>query len=385
MAGENDDTIGGDLQTAITELTQSGEQHGQEDSQKSGGEVATFDGATGKEITTDKGGGASGEVARDESGRFAPRTPAQQIPADQKSTEVAATKPGQPAPAQQQTAQQQLPASRAPISWKPATREMWNKLPVEVQAEVIRREREVDNALRTSADSRKFMEGFQQMVAPFEMHFRAEGVNAMQAVDHMLQLGAQMRAGSPTTKANIIATLVRQHGVDINLLDQVLTAQLRGGPAPQDNPILQQLDQRLKPLTDFMAQMQGMQQQSQQRTTQQAEQTLEEFLADPANEFVADVADDMADLLDMASRRGQKMSLQDAYSRATLLHPEIAAILAQRQLTQQATQQTEAARKAQQASASPASAGAPSQGGGNEESDDIRSAVVASVNQLSRR
>ena len=77
----------------------------------------------------------------------------------------------------------------------------------------------------------------------------------------------------------------------------------------------------------FMQQMQENQKYQEQQGQQVVNQTVQEFATDPKNEFYRDVAGDMADILEMASNRGRNMSLQDAYSSACQLHPEVSKIL----------------------------------------------------------
>lgn len=127
---------------------------------------------------------------------------------------------------------------------------------------------------------------------------------------------------------------------------------------------------------------QGEFQQNQQRTMQQQ---IDDFFNDPANEFANDVRDDMADLLEVASRRGQQMTLQQAYERATMLHPTISQIVERRRLAAAAAQQNAAAQRAAQAGASLPSGGAPQQSGNEHVGDDIRSALEAAMNRTAGR
>lgn len=311
---------------------------------------------------------------RDESGKFAPSVAAKP---EEKPEDAPIPSPAPP------------PGDRAPVSWKPAIREKWKALPAEVQQEVLRRERETDQVLNESAQARRMVSEFQQITSPYEMFFRQEGVNALQATDNLMRTAAALRTSAPPQKAQLVADMIMQFGVDTNLLDQMLTARIQGGQGrqqPQYDPGLAQLlDQRLQPIQQFMTEIQQRRMEQQNMTLSQAQTELDMFLNDPANEFAQDVRQDMADLLELSARRGQTMSLQDAYSRATLAHPQIGSIMTQRRLTQAASQQSEAAKRAKNASASLPSGGAPSQGDEEEQGDDIRSALVASVRQHASR
>lgn len=75
---------------------------------------------------------------------------------------------------------------------------------------------------------------------------------------------------------------------------------------------------------------QQAQQQAQQRVTETANNEVDAFSKDAKNEFYRDVREDMADLLDLAAKRGYEMTLKDAYDRACAARPDIAGVIAAR-------------------------------------------------------
>lgn len=312
--------------------------------------------------------------ARDDSGKFTPKEPAR----DEKSLET------EVAP---KTAELQSVSSKPPVSWKPEEREGWEKLDPRHQAAIIRRERETSNALTQSSQAREFSAAMQQALTPYMHMIQAEGSDPVRAVGALFQTAAVLRTAPPMQKANLIAELIMTHQVDPSLLDTVLSAKFRGQPSSDDpmSHLMAQFDQKLQPIQEQLRSFQQREQMQHQQVEQQAESTLGAFMGDPANEFAADVAEDMADLLDLATKRGLTLSLQDAYKRATLAHPTISQIMERRMLKGGAAQQSAAASRARQASASVTDSGAPSQvveeaGGG-----DIRSALTASIRSLSQR
>jgi predicted nucleic acid-binding protein len=168
------------------------------------------------------------------------------------------------------------------------------------------------------------------------------------------------------------------------MLDQALAAHFQGGQPPQggqpaqaQDPRFTQLQQQFAPVIDFVNGLRQRQEQVLQETDQTLSQTLEEFASDPANEFFDDVKDDVADILDMAARRKQSLSLQDAYNRAIMLHPTISKIVEQRKLAASLTTQNQAAQRARSAAVSVPSSGAPSQGSDRQAGDSVRSAIEA--------
>lgn len=317
---------------------------------------------------------------RDASGRFAPKTPAKhEVPQDQQPAATqGVTPPPQPAANQ----------GRAPISWTPEERQGWERMPPHHQQAILRREREIDATLRQTAEARKFAQEVQQVLQPYMGMIEAEGGTPVAAIRDVMRTAAALRTAPPLQKAQMLADVVLQFGIDPEALDSALAARLRGQPAPQDpfSPIMQQLDQRLKPITEFMSSFQQQQQMRQQQMQQEVQQTLEEFLNDPKNEFARDVSSDMADILELAARRGQAMSLQDAYTRATMLHPSISKIIQGRQSAQGAAQLTAAAQRARNAAVSVSGDGAPSASSGDEdEENDVRSALSAAIKHHSNR
>jgi hypothetical protein len=227
----------------------------------------------------------------------------------------------------------------------------------------------------------------QQVLTPYMPMIQAENSNPVQAVQAVMQTAAILRTAPPLQRAQAVADMISQFDVNINMLDEALSAKQQGRRPAADPmaPILQALDQRLAPVQQFMSSFQQQQQRSQQQELGAIQQTTEQFLNDPANEFAVDVADDMADILDLAARRGQVMSLQDAYQRATLLHPDISKVIEARKLGKGLAQQTAAAQNARNAAASVSGGGAPSASSDDGDGDDVRSALNASIRQLSAR
>jgi hypothetical protein len=322
---------------------------------------------------------------RDASGKFAPRTPAQEsVPADKEPVKEDATPTVETTPSI--TPAPKPDDLRAPASWKPEEREHWATISPAARAAVIRREREMDAALATTADARRLQQDFQRVTSPYEAFFRAENSTAIQAVESLMQTAAALRTAPPGHKAGLVAELISTYGIDVQMLDNILSAKMQGRPAPGHpaDPIVGMIQKELAPMKEFMGKFKQGQQVSQQQVEQQAEQAWNAFAADPANEFANDVRDDMADLLEVAAKRGVTLSLQDAYKRATLLHPTISNVVESRKQASGAAQQTAAARRAAKAAASlPSNGGAPAQDDKDEGDGSVRGDIAASIRQLS--
>lgn len=355
-----------DIRASITELTVQSEGKQREQT------PATFDADTGREIEERK---PTQDV--DTVDDPSPRVPAKSVSEDGEPSEKKELTPAK-------EPKETKSVDRAPVSWKPASREHWAALPAEVRSEVTRREQEIAQTLQRTATERKYANEIFDAITPFEHHLRADGATHVQAVTHLMQMAHALRSGSVQQKASLIAELCFRYSVDLKTLDSALMYMIEH-KKPMTDPVAQAVQQELAPIREFMSKLQNTQQATRQQTTTQLQAEMETFMNDPANEFAADVAMEMADLLDLAANRGQILSLSDAYRRATMAHPQISQILIQRQHAQAAQRNGEAVQRARQAAASAPDDGAPSQSSNTEEDvDDMRSAIQASIRSLTR-
>lgn len=294
---------------------------------------------------------------RDESGKFA-RKPEEGM---------------QPGPKSEPKANRE---ERAPQSWKPETRQHWQALPAEVRSEIARRESEFTRVMQETAESRKMAEALQRTIAPYEHFIRAENSNPFQAIDNLMATAARLRTGTAPELATLVSQLINQYGVGrfgkgfIETLDQALV-----GQTPQEDPrevmMRQKLEQEIAPVKQFMSQFQQMQEMQQQQMQGQAGNEVQGFLAN--HEFGMDVKDDMADLIELAHKRGRELSLEEAYEKACRAHPSIGKIFASRDKAVQAQSTNQVAQRARAASVSVS--GAPSGGSNSAGAGDLRSAL----------
>ena len=216
---------------------------------------------------------------------------------------------------------------KAPQSWSPKLREEFNKLPPSVQSQISKREAEINKFQNDGAESRKFGDRMSQTLQPYQAVMTAGGMtDPVQAVKGLMDTAATLQMGNPQQKAQKLADLVYHYGVDIQALDNALSGQPQTDP--QTSQLEQLLEQKLAPMQQFMSTVQTHQQQSQQQVQQNAQTEIQQF--EQKAEFIGDVRNDMADLLDLAAKRGQQMSLQEAYDKAIAINPEISAIVQQR-------------------------------------------------------
>ena len=244
-------------------------------------------------------------------------------------------------------------AGKPPASWKPTARVHWDKVPAEIRDEIVRRELQTEQALTMSESARKFNDEFQRVVSPFEGLMRASGVSQpLVAVQNLMTTAATLQTGTPAQKAATVANIIKAYGVDIASLDAVLAGQQPKPGAGSPDAILQAIDLRLRPVTEFMGRFQQQGHQQQQQIQQEAQQTLDQFMTDPKNEFAGDLSEDIADLLELNAKRGRTMTLQQAYDLAAKNHPEVSKVLADREAAEAATRRAGGLSRARRAAAS---------------------------------
>lgn len=273
---------------------------------------------------------------------------------------------------------------KAPVAWKPEVREHWAKLPDSVKAEVVRRETEIQRNLKDSAEARQYAEAISKTFQPYEAYIKAEGATPLQVIDNLMGTAVRLRTATGPELANLMAGMVQQFGTGrfggqfIDMLDSALA-----GVAPQDsqqNQLNQAIQQQLAPVQQFMHQFQQAQQAQQYEVASRAQNEVEQFISQ--TEFGEDVREDMADLMELASRRGQELTLADAYKQACMINPTVRSALMQRTKTKQAQSQSAVAQRARAAAVS-----VPSSGPAlaiRQEPTDIRSAIEAAISMNAR-
>jgi hypothetical protein len=212
-----------------------------------------------------------------------------------------------------------------PVDWSPTVKEKWAELPEDVRGAIVERERHVNQVLQDTTNERHLASQFVQTAEPYRAMMAAEGVDhPIQAFQGLLATTAKLAMGSPQQKAQQIAGLIKHYGVDITTLDH----QLAGLPLPEGG---QQAAPAPDPRLDYVFnRMQQAEQFQSQAVNQEAHTSVEQFAADAKNEFYPTVRHTMADILDMKASRGETCSLNDAYTMACAMHPEIASVLAAR-------------------------------------------------------
>ncbi len=220
--------------------------------------------------------------------------------------------------------------STAPAAWRALARESWKDVPKAARDEITRMHTEFEKKLGEQSAEVNQARQFAQAIEPFQQTIAIEaGGDAIAATRNLMNVATRLRQGTPQEKAMVARDIIMQYGVDLETLDGVLAQSLGGesGGAPVGYP-QQQPQAPADPRVEQMWQQMQAQQTHQQQSFQ-AE--IDAFMSDPKNEFAQDVRNTMADLIDISDRRGESMTLQEAYDKACMMDSQVQQVLQQRQ------------------------------------------------------
>jgi hypothetical protein len=297
------------------------------------------------------GEGEAGAEAKGEVDEQAPKKEAKKPPQQKPET------PDQKEAKAAQAAQRPDPSraasvtDRPPNSWKPAAREEWAGIPARARAEISRREKEIQQELSQTATIRRFSQDLAGIIQPHLDVINSQGLAPLQAIDTLLKASTLLYRGNAEQKAREIARIMNVYGIDVRVLDKVLSSQpippnmiggANGSGAPASDP--NSIPNWAKPLFNFVTEAQQAKQQRLEALNAEAnaevEQGLEKF------QFLNDLRQDVADILETAARRGRVMSLEEAYNRAVALDPEVSQIVAQQRTARTQGQDLQRQRRA---------------------------------------
>lgn len=264
------------------------------------------------------------ERVRDERGRFAHKA---EDGTTVTQTAAAADAQAGAQPSEQKPVEGQPdPLGKAPQSWKPAARELWAQLTPEVKQEVWRREREAYELSQSTAPARQVYNTLAQLSQQYAPALQAEGVDIVTATQNLMGMVGRLRFGTPQERASTIVNLINSYGVDVEALDQALVNAM-GGQGGQ--PVQPQGQQFADPRVDqLLGAIQQAQYQRVEAVRTEAAREVQTF--GQGKDFFDDVREDMADILEVAARRGIDMTMEQAYERACRLNPEIDKVISQR-------------------------------------------------------
>lgn len=246
------------------------------------------------------------ERERDEKGRFKAK-------AEKESQEVE-TPEGEEVKAEEPEAPE-TPSEYAepPKSWKKEAQEAYEALPENIKAEIHRRENDFHKGLEQYRDMANIGQTLDKEIQPYADLIRQQGTTAQNVVRDLLGMQHKIMTGSSEEKAQIVAGILRDYQIDTDAVN----AALQQPAAPKPDPQFTQLASEVNTLKTQLSQAQLAPFQEQ----------VNQFAADPQNEFFSEVEDDMTALL----AQGRAKDLKDAYDKAVWANPDTRSKLMARQ------------------------------------------------------
>ncbi len=245
----------------------------------------------------------------------------------------------EPAPEVETAAEED--SSGPPVGLPPEAREVWKDTPKAMQEALVKRERDFSEGIKKYAEGAKRAEMQDQALAPFQQYLQMNG--GPSHIGELLQMGAMLQMGSPVQKAQLVAQIIQQRGVDVGTLDNMLVGNQPSPEVQQQGNVQQAVQEAMAPYQQFIGGLQQQQQQQQQQGQQRVQSEVEAFSTDPGNEFYNDVSGDMAMLMDVAANNGQNMSMQEAYDKACRMNDSISTIMSSRASAAEVAQKRAAA------------------------------------------
>lgn len=249
----------------------------------------------------------------------------------------------------------------APASWKGDAKQVWADLPEAARNEVIRRETHVNRVLSENAEVRNYAGAIQQVTERHAERIAQFNMPPAQVFDTLLEADRMLSTAEPIQKAQYMAKLIKDYGIDISALDNALSGAV---PAIPDvsRQVQMQVDAALAPFRQ-------REQSEQQERQQQVAATIEMMENNPEFPQFDAVREEMADLIEIKANRGIYIDLEQAYAIVTGQSP----IAKQQQQIATAKQATATAQKAKSAAVSVS--GTPSSSTGGADPTDLRGTI----------
>lgn len=314
---------------------------------------------------------------RDEAGRFA-KTAAEKA-------EVKLGADGKPLP-------EQKALKKLPNSWKREVAAVWDKVDTGetltaaevdlLRDEAIRREGDFHTGIEKYKGSADTAARFEQAYRPYEATIRQLGITPDVAAAHLFKVDHQLRHGDAGSKAQMVAQLIQQYGVDPNHVFSHF--QPKQEVAPELKPVYDELAQLRKENGELKQSWQTQQQGSQERELSNFSNEITKF--SQGKEHFQAVFDDMVALLPLSRgalpNANTQEVLQDAYDRAIWARPDLRATLLEQQ-TKAAEAKARADIQAQRAktAASSVKGSSPVAGGATAPNNTVREALLAAMGE----
>lgn len=226
----------------------------------------------------------------------------------------------------------------APSTWSKAAAEKWAGVDPAIKAEVLKREQDMFNGLEQYKTRAEIGDRYESVIAEFKPVLEAEQVDPVELFGNFAANHYLLSRGTPEQKLSIATNLMAHYGIDIEAVQQRLSAQ------PQVNPEVEALRAEVAALKQGVTTIATREQEA---VRTQFQQQVEAFATDPAHPYFTEVSEDIAKLL----KAGAATSLEEAYDKAVYANPvtrqkEIDRLTAEATSTAQAQAQNRQDKKA---------------------------------------
>lgn len=226
----------------------------------------------------------------------------------------------------------------APSTWSKAAAEKWAGVDPAIKAEVLKREQDMFNGLEQYKSRAEIGDRYESVIAEFKPVLEAEQVDPVELFGNFAANHYLLSRGTPEQKLSIATNLMAHYGIDIEAVQQRLSAQ------PQVNPEVEALKAEVAALKQGVTTIATREQEA---VRTQFQQQVEAFASDPAHPYFTEVSEDIAKLL----KAGAATSLEEAYDKAVNANPvtrqkEIDRLTAEATSTAQAQAQNRQDKKA---------------------------------------
>lgn len=222
---------------------------------------------------------------------------------------------------------------KPPEFWPQARKDKFNSLAPDVQEMMLDRESEVEKGFTKMDEDRNFGKTLKEVITPYMATIQAEGGTPQGAVKDLLNTAYVLRTGSPQQKAAIVQQVIKQYGINPQLLGISQTQeQASGAQGQQQHAAIPHVNpEEIK--RSIMNELQT------QQMNDRISQELKAFTEDTKNVHFSNSA--VKDYMSSLLGAGKANNFQDAYDQAVWLVPEIRSALIAAQTQPQQAQRTQ--------------------------------------------
>lgn len=202
----------------------------------------------------------------------------------------------------------------APSSLTGAIKEKWNSFDEDVKAEWKKREDDIHKTMTRHDGELNLGRKIKEAVTPYMHVIQAEGGTVEGAFNDYLNSAYVLRTGTPMQKTQLVQTIAKQFGVDLQQAAQ---------PQQRQDPNMVYMQQKIQEL-EKLANPETIRSQLQEDMNRDSMQNeINSFAADPANKHFETVRTVMGSLMET----GQAETMQEAYDMACYANPNIRSTL----------------------------------------------------------